>query len=293
MIGMTGRKRIWTLGALAATMAWVAPALANNNSTMTVTIKQTAKPFVYQYPGVSLDILGLKLGMSVQQAEKVLAAYSKNKPVISKKSLSLSYKTASVSSQYFIWKIAVDNGQGGGITLFFGSPATGNNLLHIDLKMVFPDAKKAPTLKATDAALYKKYGPATKTPASPTDTYIQWVFGQHNLKKSCPKADDSHCDAVNFYNDPGAYAFFGYANDPTGDPTLSTLYRKSNALGNYVDVEAQIQSASEDASRVANVYLSLNDQAEAAITSDLALKQLQTAARAVYAKETPGAAPKF
>ena len=288
MIGITGRKRIWTLGALAATMAWAAPALADNNSTMT--IKQTAKPFVYQYPGVSLDIVGLKLGMSVQQAEKVLAAYSKNKPGISKKSLSMSYRTAKVSSQYFIWRIAVDNGQGGGITLFFGSPATGNKLLHIDRKMVFPEATKAPTLKATDAALYKKYGPATKTPASPTATYIQWVFGQHNLKKSCPKADDSNCEAVNFFNDPGQFAFFGYANDPTADPTL---YRKSYAFGNYVDVEAQIHSAGADASRVGSIYLSLNDQAEAAITTDLTLKQLQTAARAAYAKETPGAVPKF
>ncbi|HYW76795.1 MAG TPA: hypothetical protein VFA48_09240 [Gammaproteobacteria bacterium] len=287
---MTGRKRIWTLGALAATMAWAAPALANNNSTMTVTIKQTAKPFVYQYPGVSLDILGLKLGMSVQQAEKVLAAYSKNKPMIFKKSLLLSYKTVRVSSQNFIWKIAVDNGQSGGITLFFGSPATGNKLLHIDLTMGFPDATKGPTLKATDAALYKKYGPATKTPVSPTDTYIQWVFGQHNLKKSCPYVDDIPCDAVNFGNDPGQYAFFGYDNDPTADPAL---YRNSYAYGNYVDVEAAVHPAGEDASRVGSIYLSLNDQAQQAITSDLSQKQLQTAARAAYAKQTPGAAPKF
>ncbi len=287
---MAGRKRIWTLGALAATMAWAGPALAGNNSTMTVTIKQTAKPFVYQYPGVSLDILGLKLGMSVQQAEKVLAAYSKNKPMIFKKSLLLSYKTVRVSSQNFIWKIAVDNGQGGGITLFFGSPATGNKLLHIDLTMDFPDATKAPTLKATDAALYKKYGPATKTPVAPTDTYIQWLFGQHNLKKSCPYVDDIPCGAVNFGNDPGEYAFFGYDNDPTA---AATYYGKSYALGNYVDVEAEIHPAGEDASRVGGIYLSLNDQAQSAITTNLAQKQLQTAALAAYAKQTPGAAPKF
>lgn len=52
---MMGWRRIWALGALAATIAWAA-VLADNYSTMTVTIKQTAKPFIYQYPGVFIAI---------------------------------------------------------------------------------------------------------------------------------------------------------------------------------------------------------------------------------------------
>lgn len=279
-------KLACAIGALAAAVAWTCPVFAEN-----MTIKQTAKPLEYTYPGVSLDILGLKLGMTLGQVEKTIAGYSKNKPTLTSANMSMTYKTVTVASQNFTSKLVVQKDGQNSITVYFGSPATGNRVVHIDRVMYFPDTKTAPTIKVLNAALDKKYGPPTKTELSPTKLYRLWDFGRHKLRASCPKSDDAFCEAVSY----GYGAWGDQRYDPHENSYYSPahLYRKSYAFGNYVNVAANISAAGDDSSRVRKVLLSLSDQADEAITYDQALKQLQAAAIAAYNKETPGAAPKL
>lgn len=279
-------RRTCAIGAIAAALLWTGPAFASN-----VTVEQTAKPFEYAYPGVSLDIRGLKLGMSVQQVEKTIAGYSKNKPAIYTTNMWMQYKTVTVTSQNFLWKLVVQKDGWNSITVYFGSPATGNEVVHIDRVMYFPDPKTAPTIEMLNAALDKKYGPVTKTPISPTKSYRLWDFGPHKLRTSCPNEDNDYCEAVSYGYGVWGEQFY----DPHENSRQSPAYlcRKSYAFGNYANVAANIEAAGDDPSRVQKVMLSLSDQADEAITYDQALKQLQAAAIAAYKKETPGAAPKL
>lgn len=279
----------WTcaIGALAIAMTWSAAATAAD-----VTVKQTVKPLQYAYPGVSLDILGLKLGMTPDQVEKVLAAYSHDKPTITMAKMGVTYKDVTETSQSFISEIAVAKNSNDKIAVYFGSPATGNEAVSINRTITFPDEKTAPTAGVLIKALEKKYGTPTKTPALPILTFMQWDFGQHSLRASCQKASDDYCDAVG-----GPYNPWGYSlnYDPKYDDYYSPghLNRKSYAYGNYVYIEASLGNNTSASDRLGQIQLSLSDQADEAITFNAALKQLQAAAVAAYDKEKPGAAPKL
>lgn len=282
----------WTcaIGALAIAMTWSATATAGD-----VTIKQTVKPLQYAYPGVSLDILGLKLGMTPDQVEKALAAYSHNKPTITMAKVQVSYKDVTETSQSFISEIAVAKvkDSNDNIAVYFGSPATGNEAISINRNIDFPNEKTAPTAGVMIKALEKKYGGTiTKAPELPVLTFMQWDFDRHNIRTSCPKSSDDYCEA-----DGGPYDPWGYNlnYDPKYDDYYSParVFRKSYAFGNYVYIEANLGNNTSASDRLGQISLSLSDQADEAITFNAALKQLQTAAVAAYDKEKPGAAPKL
>lgn len=264
-----------------------------NLKTATCELQKTADPIPAAYPGVSLDSLGIKLGMSVDAVKKALGRYSHSKPTAEFASMSVAYKTITLSSQIFVSSLTAEDGKGGSMAIYFGGPATGNIAVEIDRIIVFPDVKSAPTMDEIYAALDKKYGPVTKTPLSPTKYFRLWVFGKKHLLPSCPKASDDFCDAVT-----GPYNPFG---SERYDPSLNDYYSSAHLVrrsfylrGNYVAIEANLASSGQDSSRIYKIDLQLSNQANEAISFNEALKQLQAAVVVAYKKEMhPEAAPKL
>lgn len=274
----------WTcaLGALAIATAWSSTACASP-----MTLKQAVKPIHYAYPGVSLDIIGLKLGMTPQQAEKVLTTYTKASPNIDTGTVEGDYKDVSVTSQKFMSDISVNKSDYDRISISFGGPVFGDRLVSIKRDITFPNPQTAPTLKAVIAALNKKYGATTKTSISPTPSTMLWIFGKNKLKASCSQSDDQYCNANSqMFDVTGVYTYSSGQENPNPE-------QQSRESGNYVYIEADITAQSSDPSRISELTVFLTDQRGEADTFDATMKQMYAAAVAAYNKNKPEAPPKL
>lgn len=159
---------------------------AANAAAVTCTLVQTAQPITRTYPGVDASILGIRTGMTVSQVEAIAAQRGLGKPQETKTSLSVNYQGNTAQSQIFISKVAYQNATSGDLTIYFGSPTTGNTVYKIDQSLGFPDISSAPFMDVAASALIKKYGP---TSYENYGSYT-WQFGKTSLEKctsgQCP-----------------------------------------------------------------------------------------------------------
>ena len=237
-----------------------------------------ANPIEPSYPGVSLDVLGVKPGMSLDAARKVLIANYHSKPTSQSGQLSLTYKSVNMTSQPFVTSLTVSDKQGGSMTVYFGTSATGNKVVEVDRVLVFPDPKSAPTVAAVRAALDKKYGPETKTELDEYEDWLFWSFGKTGHASSCSKK--RQCDFAN-----GA---------PQCSGSTYAIYNKEMSSGDYVYIQVGLSKSGQDTSRSSKLTIFLSDQADKYISCNAASKQIHAAAVAAYKKEsTPGAVPKL
>ncbi len=265
---------IWrklTFGVIAIALIWTSSAFAEQ-----MTIKKTANPIAVAYPGVSIDILGVKPGMSVDAVKKVLIANYHSQPTSTSALTSMTYRTVNVSSQTYVTSLKVQDKHGGSMTVYFGGPATGNTVVEVDRVLVFPDVKKAPTVAAVRAALDKKYGPESWTTAH--GAYIKWAFGKSGHTRSC--SNGWICEAGGSFNP---------------DPLDCARYKREMSSGDYVTVQADLSTSGQDSSRLYNLTMYLSDEADKAISCNAISKQIHAAAIAAYKKEsaTPGTVPKL
>ena len=150
---------------------------------------QTAKPTDLSYPGVNADILGIRPGMTVSQAEAIAAKNFSTKPTESITSLSISYRGLLVRSQPFIGSVVFKNYKTNEVlNLFISSPATGNVVIGIDHQILLSGITNQPLFSAVKASLIKKYGPLSSQLLSQYVNSYWWQFG-----KDLPYALRSHC----------------------------------------------------------------------------------------------------
>lgn len=238
-------------------------------------LKKTAPPINAVYPGVSLDILGIKPGMSLKAAKSIMASYYKAEPSsYPLVSLKLPYKNVIfvnslpyTSELYYNNKNSTDT-----IAVYFGNQSTGNSVVAIDRTLTF-GVKTAPKISTIIAALDKKYGPQTQNPGE-TDSW-HWVFGKHGLLKSCTKngcpCDVSHVDVATYWS-----------------------LKKDMSSDEYACVDAMVKPTSLDHSRAATLEVLINDPADKALTRKEANKQMHAAAVTIFAKEVkPEKLPKL
>ncbi len=261
---MSGRKLAF--GVIAIALIWTSSAFADQ-----MTITQTAKPIEFAYPGVSLDILGIKPGMSVDAAQKAANSFYKSDstPFVPTDTWPYSYKSVTVFSQKYL--------SGGGestrlnqdsLNIHFGSPATGNVVLGVG-RVVYFHQKTAPKVKEIVAALVKKYGPATSNDGKGD---LVWYFGKGGFLKAF--SGDGSCAS------PG---------DTLDTSERFTLRHDQGLLsqGIYVCIGAEVVSQLLDNSRAETLNITINSPAERVLDETQAVKQLRAAAVAAYKKETP------
>lgn len=259
-------SRKLALGVMAIALIWISSALADQ-----MTITQTAKPIEFSYPGVSLDILGIKPGMSVDAAQMAANSFykSESEPFIPATTWPYSYKSITMFSQKYISRgMKVSRLNRDSLTIQFGSPATGNVVLAVT-RVVFFNQKTAPTVKEMLSALVKKYGPATSNDGHGR---LSWYFGKNGIIKtfsgtgSCASPGDGLANDENF----------------TMDDDKRFLLQ-----GVDVCIGAEVTSPTLDQSRVELLSITLNSPAEKDLDETQAVKQLRAAAVAAYMKETP------
>jgi hypothetical protein len=181
-------------GLLTVALLWTSSSFAKPN---TWTAIQTSKPFVASYPGASLDILGIKLGMSVDGVKKVLIAHYHKPPQAQMKTMSVDYKTIFMNSQYYTRSLTFRSQcqqfspkKCDIIWVYFGTPATGNSVIKVTRQLSYHEGT-GPTAQQSYAVLDKKYGPESAPSRTDNGSMLYWVFGKHGHISSCPNKDCS------------------------------------------------------------------------------------------------------
>lgn len=159
------------------------------------TLIKTANPVIPSYPGLSVDILGIKPGMSVKAVEAALrAAYPKLNPQ-GQPNPSIDWATTSVpsggpvplQSQRYVGDMSASK-PNDHIQIYFGTPTTGNTVVSVTRQIQFPTKRSEPTLKQILSALDKKYGRETvpSRDRSSEGELVNWDYGKAGHLKRCP-----------------------------------------------------------------------------------------------------------
>lgn len=254
-----------------------------SNCPDTMTLKKSVAPVPANYPGVSLDILGIKPGMSLQAVEHIMASKYKSKPSATSGKADFVYKSIDMNSQPFVTDLSGGNNEDS-IDVSLGTPATGNTVVGVSRVLQFSENPKTePTLKAVYAALDKKYGPETPPSRYWTGNGIEitWVFGEHGMRKSCTRSS-CYCPSSTF-TAPNWQTLLA-PNEPSQDQG-----KDAYSEGTYACVVADISTTSGDPThlndRVSQLNVNVDDPADKVLTIKEAGKQLRAAALAAYQKE--------
>jgi len=229
------------------------------------------------YDGDSIDILGIKIGMTPDQVRTIIATEYGVPPVEEQTSISITYKSITVTTQSYLDTLKAQKpGNADQISVSFGNPATGNTVVGVSRHLVFADPLTAPKITALYAQLDAKYGPESVPKPisfSPDLFVVKWAFNASGHIK-CP------------------FDLCITAND-TYAPGNMTEYQRTVATGQHVVVQAGLFPYATDSSRASRLEIAIDDQASKARSSQEALTQLQAAGEKAYATAKPQEAPKL
>lgn len=94
-----------------------------------VKLVQTVKAIIPSYPGVSTDIIGIKIGMPLAKAEAIASKNIHGEPAKRTSTFTGQYRDVSVTSQSFVYNWQVDGQNGDGIALYSDGPGAGSKEL--------------------------------------------------------------------------------------------------------------------------------------------------------------------
>lgn len=139
--------------------------------------QKTTEPVSRSFPGRDIDIVGLSRGMTPQQVTAKLKADMPDAEIRSDMlTVGLNYKGATVKFQSYTGAITANGGDANGlISLYFGSPASGNQLIGLQRNVDYRDPFKAPTREDMVAALTAKYGKPSGQSQSEKLTTLTWL----------------------------------------------------------------------------------------------------------------------
>jgi len=230
-----------------------------------IQLVKTADLTARLYDGHSIDVLGIKIGMTPDQVRQIIATEYGVPAAEEQTNLSVTYKSITVSSQSYLNTLKARK-EGDELIVSFGNPATGNTVVGVSRNLDFKDALTAPKLTALYAQLDSKYGQESlPKPQSftPSLIFTSWAFNATTHIK-CP--NNSCITAYDTYT-PGNMA----------------SYQRSMETGQFVVIQADLFPHEADSSRAKRLQLALDDQASKFLSSQEALKQLQAAGEAAYA----------
>ena len=243
--------------------------VANGTTYVTHVLKKSADPVPARYPGASLDVLGIRPGMTVDAVQRQLISFYKSAPRSTTDTVTLDYRNIVVAtSQPYVSALTDHNkSDTDQITVQFGNDATGDTVISVGRTLTF-SADAGPKVKEIRAALEKKYGFAT-TPGG-TDQPI-WIFGQNDRLKSCPRAGCS-CN-------PGFVRESGRS--------LATEIEDAKEVvstSEHVCVKATVSRFLSDNSHANQLVVLLSDPADVLLNAQQARRQMYAAAVADYKK---------
>lgn len=188
-------KVLWLASIGLAAMSILAPRAEAQQHQVSVTLVQTAKLITRTHPGVSADILGIHIGMTLPEAEAMAAKSFPGKTHEYKTTAKGAYRDLVVQSQPYVSRVEIrgvpfDNV----LVLHFSSPVTGNVVVGMERTTVYSDSR-APLVSAVMADLIKQYGSFSCTDNGPGNEVYEWDFDnqslEHRTADTCLGLDDS------------------------------------------------------------------------------------------------------
>ena len=262
-----------TLAAVVAALLAAAPAMADE-----MTLVQSAKPApLRSYPGRSVDILGITLGMTQEEVTAILKKEYGGDPEVSMPTIGVKYNGIPIQSQAFLSMMTAAKADGNDrINVAFSFPTTGSRVVGISRTLVFRDSLTAPRVTDMFDQLHAKYGLGSLLrPKSfvQTLTFESWGLGATGPVK-CP---NDIC--------PTPYARMD------SNTTLQQNAVKADLL---VVIQANVHNGGPDPSRVQQLEVTMEDNENELLSANQLAAQMKAAAEAAYAKKAvPAAAPKL
>jgi hypothetical protein len=169
-----------------------------------VTLVRAFQPIIPSYSGAAEDLLGIRLGMTLTQAEKISSKAYSGDPTVYKLFYVFNHKEVSVKSRRFVSYIQYTKktpGMADHLLLGFNSPVGDDRLVAMmrDIEFDSPAANE-PLVSSIQASLVKKYG----TPAAKNDFQGLQLWWAYNQKGRVP------CPNGGCFNDqPYGPSYFG------------------------------------------------------------------------------------
>ena len=258
-------------------------ALADAYHSMTLT--KTANPVIPSYPGTSLDILGVKPGMSFDSTETALNAFYSKKPGANDNFGSRgSYKGIELKSQDWEHSLSDEKSTDStvdSIQVTFSAPTTGVTVVAVERDIRFKTEKSQPTVQQILSALDKKYG-SESTPTRMKGSYIEyvnWLFGDKGHVNQIPKSlvlDNGalECQAQFIEN-------------------AALTYKNNVSSNEYFCVSARMLLSVNDTNRVKELHVTIASPIDMLISAQAEPEQFQAAGIAALNHEVPGTLPKL
>lgn len=146
-----------------------------------VTLVRTFQPVIPSYSGAAEDLLGIRLGVPMAQAEKIAGRTYPGNPVLQRSKYRIAYKEVTVESQPFVQYVEYTKTTAGTtdqLLLGFNSPVGDSRVVSMERLINFaPHAADEPLVSSIQASLFKKYG----TPSGKNTflgTQFWWAYSQ-------------------------------------------------------------------------------------------------------------------
>lgn len=204
-----------------------------------IPLVRTFQPVIPSYSGASEDLLGVRLGMPIAQAEKIASKTYPSNPVVQSAKYRIVYKEVTAESRPFVQyveytKVTADTTDQ--LLLDFNSPVGDSRVVSMERLINFaPHAADEPLVSSIQDSLFKKYGTPSGKNLS-LGTQFWWAYSQKG-RLSCESGD---CfGAYNATYGVGASTFAGRMtalHTDGGDFNLSPVdnYALSQRCGSFI-----------------------------------------------------------
>jgi len=146
-----------------------------------VPLVRTFQPVIPSYSGAAQDLLGVRLGMPMAQAEKIASKTYPGNPVVQRAKFRIAYKEVTVESQLFVQYVEYTKATANTtdqLLLGFNSPVGDSRVVSMERLINFaPHAADESLVSSIQASLFKKYG----TPSGKNTflgTQFWWAYSQ-------------------------------------------------------------------------------------------------------------------
>ena len=228
-------------GQRAHTQSVAGPAGQATPNPNSVPLERAFQPVIPSYSGAAEDLLGVRLGMPLAQAEKIASKAYPDSPVVQRSKYRIAYKEVTIESQPFVQYVEYTTATANTtdqLLLSFNSPVGDSRVVSMERLINFdPHAADEPLVSSIRAGLFKKYG----TPSGKNTflgTQFWWAYSQKG-RLPCESGD-----CFNYWN----------ADYGVGSPTFGGRMTALRTDGGEINLNFNgglIKLATNDALKVA------------------------------------------
>lgn len=237
--------------------------------TLTVTLRQTAEPIRHVYPGRTLAVDGIELGMTVEEVRRKLAVLgARVTDDVELSPLMVHDRGMTAVARPYLSALVGFRSIGSGwvsTSVRFGLPSTGSRVVAVEKSAKFDTAGPLPTVKSVLGQLVDAYGPESTTNRLTSDAAFTaaWIYSETGQQKCA----DYRCGQSSFSLD---------ADDLSERRELLKTGRHVGLVALLSPPERQ-PFADQQTGPVASITVQIHDIANEVLTIEQGVGQLHAA----------------